>query len=75
MKHNFSVFGIYSLNILKLLAIPKRLILLTVLTEHFTEFDKNFLGQLSEKYVVFFFDRSGKRVSYDYNLVKTTIGV
>lgn len=48
---------------------------LTISTDHFKEFDENFLSQLSEKYVVFFFDRSSKRVSYDYNLVKTMIGL
>jgi hypothetical protein len=47
----------------------------TVLTEHFSEFEVSFLSPLSEKYVVFFLDRSGKRVSYDYNLVKTMIGL
>ena len=30
---------------------------------------------LGKKYVVFFSDRSGKRVSYDYNLVKTMTGI
>jgi Tol biopolymer transport system component len=48
---------------------------ITVLTEHFSEFDVTFLSPLSEKYVVFFFDRSGKRVSYDYNLAKTMTGI
>jgi hypothetical protein len=47
----------------------------TVLIEHFSEFDMNFLSQLSEKYVVFFLDRSGKGISYDYNLVKTMTGI
>ncbi|MDN3584500.1 hypothetical protein QWZ17_26740 [Mucilaginibacter flavus] len=48
---------------------------ITVLAEHFSEFDRDFLGQLSEKYVVFFSDRLGKRVSYNYNLVKTMVGL
>lgn len=46
---------------------------ITVLEEHFEEFDKNFLIQLSDCYSVFFSDRSSKRFAYDYNLVKTII--
>ena len=48
---------------------------ITVLAEHFGEFDKDFLSPLSKKYVVFFSDRSGKRVSFNYNLVKTIVGL
>ncbi len=43
----------------------------TILAEHFPEFDKEFLGQLCNHYSVFFSDRSDKQVDYDCNLVKS----
>jgi hypothetical protein len=48
---------------------------ITVIKEHFREFDKNFLGQLNDHYTVFFSDRSGKQFGYDYNLIKTEVGL
>lgn len=48
---------------------------ITILAEHFHEFDKDFLGQLNGHYNVFFSERSGKRVAYDYNSVKSITGV
>ncbi|PAW93918.1 hypothetical protein CKK33_10600 [Mucilaginibacter sp. MD40] len=48
---------------------------ITILAEHFHEFDKDFLRQLSDKYSVFFSERSGKRIAYDCNLVKSITGV
>jgi hypothetical protein len=48
---------------------------ITVLKEHFDEFDNCFLADLNEHYTVFFSDRSGIRMGYDYNLVKTITGI
>ncbi|MEP6846763.1 MAG: hypothetical protein ABI861_12200 [Panacibacter sp.] len=48
---------------------------ITVLKEHFEEFDKSFLHPLNDHYAVFFSDRSGRRLGYDYNLIKAEVGL
>jgi hypothetical protein len=43
---------------------------ITILKEHFEEFDQSFLKALGDSYKVFYIGRSGVRLNYDYSLVK-----
>jgi len=47
----------------------------TILKEDFAEFNEDYLANLAECYPIFFADKPGTRLVYDYNLLKTRLSL
>jgi len=47
----------------------------TILKEDFVEFNEDYLTNLAECYPLFFADKPGNRLAYDYNLLKTRLSL
>jgi hypothetical protein len=48
---------------------------ITILKEHFEEFDQSFLKALGDSYMVFYIARAGVRLNYDYTLIKADLSL